>query len=87
MLVVDVEANLVEGHGRPHVFSYFIDFRSSMLCINIGYRVFLVLGLEVPMLRFHGLCDGKIMVKKNYFFFEFCVEISKFLALILVRDM
>ena len=30
-------------HGRPHVLRYFLDFRSSMLCIKIGYRVYNVL--------------------------------------------
>ena len=32
------------------------------------------------MLRFHGLCDGKMMVGKTIFFFEFCVEMSSFFA-------
>ena len=29
------------------------------------------------MVRFHGLCDGKIMLKKNS---SFCVEMSIFFA-------
>ena len=32
------------GHVRPHVLRYVIDFRSPMLYINIGYRVYNVLG-------------------------------------------
>ena len=31
------------------------------------------------MVRFYGLCDGKIMVRKTYFF-GFCVEMSSFFA-------
>ena len=27
-------------HGGPHVLRYVIDFRSAMLCIKIGYRVY-----------------------------------------------
>ena len=28
------------------------------------------------MVRFHGFCDGKIMVKQNEIFYGFCVEMS-----------
>ena len=45
MIVAEVEAK--EGgrgeHGGPHVLRYVIDFRSAMLCINTGYRVYNVL--------------------------------------------
>ena len=30
-------------HGGPHVLRYVIDFRSGMLCIKIGNRVYNVL--------------------------------------------
>ena len=36
--VVDVEVDHM--HGRPHVLRYVIDFRSSMLYIKIGYKVY-----------------------------------------------
>ena len=50
--VKDVEAKVGGGmsHGGPHVIGYVIDFRSSMLCINIGY-----LGIESKM-YFFGFC-------------------------------
>ena len=45
--VVDVGAEVGGGgggvHGGPHVLRYVIDFRSAMLCIKIGYRVYNVL--------------------------------------------
>ena len=43
--VVDVEADQGGGgeHGRLHVLRYVIDFRSPMLCIKIGHRVYNVL--------------------------------------------
>ena len=37
------------------------------------------------MVRFYGLCDGKKMVRKTYFFFGFCVEMSNFFAKMLAR--
>ena len=45
LLVVDVGGDQGGGgeHGRPHVLRHVIDFRSSMLCIKIGYRVYNVL--------------------------------------------
>ena len=44
MIVVDVGAEVGGGvHGGPHVIRYVIDFRSAMLCIKIGYRVYNVL--------------------------------------------
>ena len=54
-------------------------FRSAMLCIKIGYRVYNVLRLRecikgIPMVRFQ--CDGER--KKNVFFFGFCVEMFFF---------
>ena len=37
------------------------------------------------MASFHGLCDGKKLVRKKNFFFSFCVEMSIFFAKILAR--
>ena len=54
-------------HGRPHVLRYVIDFRSTMLCIKIGYRVYKLLRWGIPIVRFYGWSDGKIMVRKTGF--------------------
>ena len=59
-------------HGRPHVLRYVIGFQFPMLSINIGYRVYNVLGYGIPMVRFHGFCDGKIMVRKTICFWILC---------------
>ena len=36
------------------------------------------------MVRFYGLCDGKIMVRKT-FFFGYCGEMSSFIAKMCAR--
>ena len=57
---------LIRGeHCGPHVLRYVIDFQSAMLCINIGYRFHNVLRKGMEMARFHGLCDGKRMIRKR----------------------
>ena len=39
-------------HGGLHVLRYVIDFRSAMLSIKIGYRVYNVLRWGIPMVGF-----------------------------------
>ena len=36
------------------------------------------------MVRFYGLCDGKIMIRETYFFL-LCVEMPSFFAEMLAR--
>ena len=74
--VVDIGAK-VGGGGRPPCFKIGIEHPVFQLCIKIGYRIYNVLRYGIPMVRFHGLCDGKRMVGKQ-FFFGFCVEVSSF---------
>ena len=50
--------------GGPYVLRYVIDFGSASLSIKSGYKVYNVLRKGIPMVRFHGLCDGKIMKNK-----------------------
>ena len=63
----------------PYVLRWGTEHPVFQLCINIGYIVYNVLGYGIPMVRFYGLCDGKIMVRKTIFS-GFCVEMSKFFA-------
>ena len=63
--------------GDPHVLIWEIDHPVSQLCFNLGYRVYKILRKGIPMVRFYGLCDGKIRARKG---FGFCVEKSSFYA-------
>ena len=62
-------------NGGPHVLRYVIDFRSAMQCIKIGYRLYKVLRWGISMVSFHGLCDGKIMVRKTKNFWFLCENV------------
>ena len=41
-----------------------IDYPVTRLCTNIVYGVYIVLGYEKQLARFHGLCDGERTVRK-----------------------
>ena len=51
----------------PNVLEYVIDLRSAM----IGNRVYNVLREGIPIVRFHGWCDGKLILRKTKFFLVF----------------
>ena len=46
--------------------------------LTLGIESKNLLGYGIPMVRFHGLCDGKIMVRKTVFFWILCGNVYFF---------